>query len=103
IGLSFQNATSERFVGLDNYAYVFTNGAMLLALRNNVIWIIFFTGFTVGMGLLIAVLADRVSYEAAAKALIFLPMAISAVAAGVIWRFMYAYQPPGQPQTGTLN
>ncbi|HUR02214.1 MAG TPA: sugar ABC transporter permease, partial [Nonomuraea sp.] len=85
IGLSFMNATSERLVGLENYAYVFTNGTTLLAMRNNVIWIVFFTGFTVGLGLLIAVLADRVSYESAAKALIFLPMAISAVAAGVIW------------------
>jgi alpha-glucoside transport system permease protein len=50
-----------------------------------------------------AVLADRVAYESVAKALIFLPMAISAVAAGVIWKFMYDYRPPGQPQTGTLN
>jgi len=53
--------------------------------------------------LLIAVLTDRVPYEAVAKALIFLPMAISSVAAGVIWKFMYDYRPPGQPQTGTLN
>ena len=58
---------------------------------------------TVTLGLLIAILFDRVSYEAAAKALIFLPMAISSVAAGVIWKFMYDYRPPGQAQTGTLN
>src|ERR671936_2738712 len=50
---SFQNATSEQFVGLVNYAYVFTDGTMLSALRNNIIWLIFFTFFTVGLGLLI--------------------------------------------------
>jgi alpha-glucoside transport system permease protein len=49
------------------------------------------------------VLTDRVSYESAAKGVIFLPMAISFVAAGVIWKFMYDYRPPGSPQTGALN
>ena len=48
-----------------------------------------------GLGLLIAVLTDRVHYETVVKAIIFLPMAISFVAAGVIWRFMYDYRPPG--------
>src|SRR5205085_7700868 len=75
----------------------------LIALRNNAIWLVFFTLFAVTMGLLIAVLADRVPYESAAKALIFLPGAISFVAAGVIWKFMYDYRPPGTPQTGTVN
>jgi alpha-glucoside transport system permease protein len=101
--LSLQDRNSERFVGLANYGYVFTNPDVLIALRNNAIWIVFFTLLTVGFGLLIAVLADRVSYESAAKAVIFLPMAISFVAAGVIWKFMYDYRPPGLPQTGTVN
>jgi alpha-glucoside transport system permease protein len=103
IYLSLLNAKSTAFVGLVNYAYALTNRDMLLAMRNNILWLIFFTGFTVAFGLLIAVLTDRVPYESAAKALIFLPMAISSVAAGVIWKFMYDYRPPGQPQTGTLN
>jgi alpha-glucoside transport system permease protein len=90
-------------VGLENYIYVFTTGNMLTALRNNLLWLVFFTLFTVVLGLLIAVLADRVRYESVAKAIIFLPMAISFVAAGVIWRFMFDYRPPGTPQTGTLN
>jgi alpha-glucoside transport system permease protein len=54
-------------------------------------------------GLLLAVLFDRVPYESVVKSLIFMPMAISSVATVIIWKFMYAYQPPGQPQTGTLN
>ena len=100
---SFQDANSERFVGLVNYAFVFTDGSMLSALRNNIIWLVFFTFFTVGLGLLIAVLADRVPYESIAKSIIFMPMAISAVSSGVIWKFMYDYRPPGAAQTGTVN
>ena len=103
IVLSFYGSNSERFVGLANYAYVFTDGTMLMALRNNALWLAFFTLLTVTLGLLIAVLTDRVEYEAVAKAIVFLPMAISLVAAGVIWKFMYDFRPPGTPQTGTVN
>ena len=101
--LSFFNADSTKFVGWDNYIYILTNSATLEAIRNNALWLIFLTGFTVTFGLLIAVIFDRVSYEAAAKAVVFIPMAISFVAAGVIWKLMYDYQPPGRPQTGTLD
>jgi alpha-glucoside transport system permease protein len=61
------------------------------------------TAGVVGLGLLIAVLVDRVRYEPIAKSVIFVPLAISFVAAGVIWNFMYQYQDPSRPQTGTLN
>jgi alpha-glucoside transport system permease protein len=101
--LSLLNADSTRYVGLDNYVYAFTNPDTLAAMRNNLLWLVFFTLFTVTFGLLIAVLTDRVSYERVANAIIFLPMAISFVAAGVIWKFMYDYRPPGTPQTGTVN
>ena len=103
IYLSFLNADSSKPVGWSNYIYVFTNGNSLSAMRNNILWLILLTGLTVIFGLLFAILFDRVSYESAAKALVFLPMAISFVAAGVIWKLMYDYQPLGQPQTGTLN
>jgi alpha-glucoside transport system permease protein len=72
-------------------------------LRNNVFWLVFLTGFTVGLGLLFAVILDRVRYESIAKSIVFIPMAISFVAASVIWKLQYDYQPPAQPQTGTLN
>jgi alpha-glucoside transport system permease protein len=101
--LSFRNATSSRWVGLENYEFIVTNEQMLTVLRNNVLWLVLFTAITVGLGLLLAVLTDRLPYEAVAKSVIFLPMAISFVAAGVIWKFMYDYQPPGAPQTGTVN
>ncbi|HEV8633799.1 MAG TPA: sugar ABC transporter permease [Chloroflexota bacterium] len=103
IWVSLRDAGSTGFVGLENYVYVFNDPVMLIALRNNVLWLVFFTGATLAFGLLIAVLTDRVPYERIARAVVFLPMAISFVAAGVIWRFMYDYRPPGLPQTGTVN
>jgi alpha-glucoside transport system permease protein len=103
IVLSFYDATSTGFVGLQNFAFIFTDDAMLGALRNNVIWLVIFTGITVTLGLVVAVLTDRVPYERVAKAIVFLPMAISFVAASVIWKFMYDYRPPGLPQTGAMN
>jgi len=58
---------------------------------------------TVSLGLVLAVLLDRVRYESVAKSIVFLPMAISFVGAGVIWKFVYAFRPAGQPQIGILN
>ncbi len=101
--LSLQNADSSRFIGLANYRTIFTDRGMLIVLRNNLLWLVFFTLITLTLGLLVAVLTDRVKYESAAKAAIFLPMAISFVAAGVIWKFMYEYRPKGASQIGTVN
>lgn len=101
--LSFLNSDSTTFVGLDNYIAVFSERSMLEAFRNNLIWMIIGTAACVGFGLLIAILADRSRFETVAKALIFLPMAISFVGAGVIWRFIYAYAPSNDPQIGLLN
>jgi alpha-glucoside transport system permease protein len=101
--LSFYGPRSEEFVGLSNYAFAFTNENMLIALRNNLIWVVVFTTLVVGIGLLVAILTDKVRYESAAKSLLFMPMAISYVAASVIWKFMYQYRPAGETQTGTLN
>jgi alpha-glucoside transport system permease protein len=100
---SFQNTAGTKFVGLDNFVYFFTSPTTLGALKNNLLWVVLLTLFTVGFGMIIAVLVDRVRYESVAKAVIFLPLAISMVAASVIWRFMFLYNAPGDPQTGTLN
>lgn len=100
---SFFNYDSTQFVGLSNYVAAFTERTMLTAFQNNLLWMIFGTAGCVIFGLLIAVLADRSSFEPVAKSLIFLPMAISFVGAGVIWRFIYYFSPPGQPQIGLLN
>lgn len=101
--LSFLDAKSANFVGFANYRYIFTDPNMLIVLRNNLLWLVLFTLFCLFFGLLIALLADRVKYESVAKAFVFLPMAISFVAAGVIWKFMYEFRPAGSPQIGTVN
>jgi ABC-type sugar transport system permease subunit len=108
IRLSFMDRHAEQFVGLANYRYVISSPRMQEAIGNNLLWLVVFTVATVGFGLIIAVLADRVRYEALAKSIIFLPMAISFVGAGVIWKFVYDLNPPGtpvqpQPQIGLLN
>lgn len=100
--LSFFDASSTRFVGLDNYVAVFTNRLLVTALRNNLLWVFFGTLLCVSLGLLIAILADRSRFERVGKATIFMPMAISMVAAGVIWKFVYYYK-PGNEQIGLLN
>ena len=100
---SFKDRRSGDFVGLANYQYVFGSPDVLGAIKNNILWLVLFTGLTVGFGLAIAILVDRVRYESTAKSVIFIPLAISFVAAGVIWQTVYAFQPAGQPQTGPLN
>jgi alpha-glucoside transport system permease protein len=101
--LSFRNNADTTWVGLNNYIYFFTFPDTLTSLRNSLLWLVFYTLFAVGFGLIIAILLDRVRYESIAKIAIFLPVPISAVAASIIWKFMFDYQPPGQVQTGTLN
>ena len=103
--LSFQNDISTQFTGLDNFLFAFTDRIMLEAFRNNLLWMIFGTLFCVGLGLLISVLADRSRFESIYKAIIFMPMAISFVGAGVIWKFVYTYKGTGAgiEETGLLN
>ena len=105
IWISFFDRTSRVFVGFANYAYIITDPEMLLVLRNTLLWVLLVPFFSVVLGLLIAVLIDRLGrvVERIVKALIFLPMAISFVGASVIWRFVYYFQPAGYDQVGLLN
>lgn len=105
VRISFMDANSVKPVGLANYIHVFTRPDTQRALLNNLLWLFLFTSVTTSLGLMAAVMAGRVRYEVAVKTLIFIPMAISFVAAGVIWTFMYQFQPnqPGFTQTGTIN
>ena len=86
-----------------NWSFVLTSPEMWLAFRNNVIWMLLGTGGSVAIGLLVATLVDRIKREALAKTFIFLPLAISMVGASVIWRFVYAWAPEGDPQIGLVN
>jgi alpha-glucoside transport system permease protein len=88
---------------LENYRYALTNPDMLTALRNNALWLLLMVPATVAVGLLFAMMADRVKYEAVAKSIIFLPMAISFIGAGIIWRFVYYVNAGGGAQIGLLD
>ena len=90
------------FVGLKNYLAIFAptpNNPMLVAFRNNIMWIVFGATGSVIIGLLVAVLADRSRFEKFAKAMVFMPMAISMVGGAIIWNMMYAVN----PNIGLLN
>ena len=104
IFLSFFNPVG-RFIGLDNYTSLFGSSDFLNILLNNLLWILIVPALSVAIGLAVAIFADRVgpTREKIFKSTIFLPMAISFVAAATMWRFAYAYNPPGQPQVGILN
>ena len=106
IHYSFANADSTEYVGFANYTTLFGSSAFWSAVINNLLWIAVVPAVTVAIGVVVAVLADKLSAsgEKWAKSFIFLPMAISFVAASAIWLTqVYAYQAPGRPQTGMLN
>ena len=86
-----------------NYGSLLADDEFWVAIRNNVLWLVLGTGGSVGIGLAVAALTDRIKREALAKTFIFLPLAISMVGAAVIWRFVYAWQPPGDTQIGLVN
>jgi alpha-glucoside transport system permease protein len=88
---------------LENYRYALTSDEMTRALGNNALWLALMVPATVGMGLLAAVLADRVRYESLVKSIIFMPMAISFIGAGVIWQFVYHIEAGSGAQIGLLN
>jgi alpha-glucoside transport system permease protein len=100
---SFLDRDGAEFVGLQNYVDLFSERLLQEAIRNNVLWIVFGSTFSVASGLLIAVLADRSRFERLSKSFIFLPMAISFVGASVIWNFIYEVRPAELPQIGLLN
>ncbi len=105
VRISFMNATSTEYVGFENYVYVFTDPAMLRSLRNTLAWVFIVPIVCVGIGLGFAVLADRLQRtESFAKSMIFLPMAISFIGAGIVWRFVYSFRIEGTgEQIGILN
>ncbi|NMR21125.1 carbohydrate ABC transporter permease [Cellulomonas fimi] len=102
---SFFDRGGKNFVGLDNYVTAFTQDQFQIVLRNTALWVLIVPVVATFIGLVYAVLVDRTRFEAVAKGLIFLPMAISMVAASIIWRFVYEYKPnqPGVNQTGLAN
>ncbi|MGB4706423.1 MAG: sugar ABC transporter permease [Aquiluna sp.] len=102
--LSFMDAKSENFVGFDNYVWAFTIPEILIVLRNTAIWVFLVPFASTSIGLAIAYMTDRMKRPTVIKSLIFMPMAISFVGAGVIWRFVYYFEPnENRPDLGLLS
>jgi alpha-glucoside transport system permease protein len=87
------------FAGFDNYTRMADDAETLAAFRNNAVWLVMFTMFSVGLGIFMAKLISMTSWKTIAKAVIFIPMSISYVASAVIWSFMY----DKDPKLGTVN
>lgn len=83
----------DTFIGVENYGRAFTSGRTLIALRNNVIWVVVAPSVVTALGLVFAVLSERVRWQTAFKIVVFMPMAISFLAAGVIFRLVYEHDP----------
>lgn len=90
---SFFDRTGERFVGFDNYVTMFTNDTTFTAIRNNVIWVIVAPAACTILGLIFAVLIEKLAWKTAFRLIIFMPMAISMLAAGVIFRGLFQENP----------
>jgi alpha-glucoside transport system permease protein len=103
IVLSFKDARSQHWVGFENYHWMFTQPSILTVLRNTGIWVLLTPILATSVGLVYAILIDKARGEAIAKVFVFMPMAISFVGAGIIWKFVYAYRPEGSDQIGLLN
>ncbi|WP_405886488.1 sugar ABC transporter permease [Streptomyces longwoodensis] len=99
VGRSFFDASGTRFVGGDNYTEMFRDPATVKAVRNTAIWVVVAPALLTGLGLVLAVLVEKVRWATAFKLLLFLPMAVSFLAAGIIFRLAY----DEDPDKGVLN
>jgi alpha-glucoside transport system permease protein len=103
IRLSFYDKFGREFVGLYNYNWAVNDPEFKRSIFNNLAWLLVVPTLSTFFGLIIANLADRIWWGSIAKSIIFMPMAISFVGAGVIWKFIYEYRGPGDTQIGLLN
>jgi alpha-glucoside transport system permease protein len=96
---SFYDRDGDEFIGLQNYETLFTDDTLVTAIKNNFLWLLIVPAFVTAIGLVFAVLLERIRFSVAFKVVVFMPMAISLFAAGVIWRLMYEKD----PSQGTVN
>jgi alpha-glucoside transport system permease protein len=96
---SFYDRSGDEFIGLENYETLFSDDTLLTAIKNNFLWLLIVPAFVTAVGLVFAVLLERIRFSVAFKVAVFMPMAISLFAAGVIWRLMYEKD----PSQGTIN
>ena len=104
IYISFKDRYSKDFIGFENYKWAFSDPEMIVTIRNQIIWLFFVVFFVLLIGLVVGWLSDRLNKgEAFFKSIVFLPMAISAVGASAIFKFIYEYRPPPLTQIGIIN
>ncbi|MDX2293504.1 MULTISPECIES: carbohydrate ABC transporter permease [Streptomyces] len=103
LALSFTDSAGDTWVGLANYAWMFTDPRALVALRNTLVWAVLVPLASTALGLLYAAAVARSRCRTVALSLLLTPMALSFVGAGVVWKFVYAYRPAGAEQIGLLN
>jgi alpha-glucoside transport system permease protein len=100
---AFMNSRGNRFIGLDNFVWIFTQQTGITTVVNTIIWVLIVPTVSTIFGLAYAVFIDKSRGEKIFKVLVFMPMAISFVGASIIWRFVYDANPPDQEQIGLLN
>ena len=103
VRLSFYDKFGREFVGLHNYLWAINDPNFRRSILNNLGWLLIVPTLSTFFGLVIANLTDRIWWGTIAKSIIFMPMAISFVGAGVIWKFIYDYRGTGDQQIGLLN
>lgn len=103
IMMSFYDGQTENFVGLSNYIWMFTHDDTLRSFLNTFAWVLLVPTLSTAIGLVYAILVDGKRFEKTAKSLLFMPMAISFVGAGIIWKFVYDFRGAAQEQIGLLN
>ena len=103
VRLGFYDKFGRDFVGWDNYIWALNDPNFRRSILNNLGWLLIVPTVSTFFGLVIANLTDRIWWGSIAKSIIFMPMAISFVGAGVIWKFIYDYRGPGEQQIGLLN
>ena len=100
---SFMNPDSNDWVGFDNYTWMLEDPNVKTIMANTILWILVVPLFTAGLGLLLAIMLDRIKHESIPKSLLFMPMAISFVGASIIFKFVYEFRDPGEVQIGLLS
>jgi len=103
IRLSFYDKFGREFIGFDNYLWAIKDTEFRRSILNNLGWLLIVPTLSTFFGLVIANLTDRIWWGTIAKSIIFMPMAISFVGAGVIWKFIYDYRGVDDQQIGLLN
>jgi alpha-glucoside transport system permease protein len=101
--MAFKDSFGDKWVGLENFQWMFTSPDARTVLINTAIWVVLTPFIATAVGLIYAILIDGSRFESVYKALVFLPMAISMVGASIIWKFMYEYRDAARPQIGLLN